>query len=76
MKRLAVFILLSLFIHGCATPNQKAEMWKRGVTWQSLDHAAFSMWGHHQCSDDDKKTAREQGWWGDLVTCPVNVPQK
>jgi hypothetical protein len=76
MKRLIVLICLSLFIIGCATPNQKTEMCKRGVTWQSLDHAAFSMWGYDNCSGDDKKTAIEQGWWGDLVSCPVETAKK
>ena len=71
MKRLIVLILLSLFILGCASANQRAEMCKRGVVWQSWDHAAFSMWGHYTCSDDDMKKAKEQGWWGDVAPCPV-----
>jgi hypothetical protein len=33
MKRLIMLILLGSFIGGCAPPNLKAEMWKRGVTW-------------------------------------------
>lgn len=63
MKRLLALIILSLFIIGCgATGNYSYKSW---------DHLTFSWFGYHQCSQEDIEKAKKEGWYGELVPCPV-----
>ena len=63
MKGLLALIILSLFIIGCgATGNYSYKSW---------DHFAFSAWGYDNCTKEDMDKAKKEGWFGELVPCPV-----
>ena len=63
MKRLLALIILSLFIIGCgATGN---------YTYKSWDHFMFSVAGYKDCSQADIEKAKQEGWFGEVVPCPV-----
>ncbi|MCX5833702.1 MAG: hypothetical protein NTV99_04175 [Deltaproteobacteria bacterium] len=63
MKGLLALIILSLFIIGCgATGNYSYKSW---------GHFAFSAWGYDNCTQEDMDKAKQEGWFGELVPCPV-----
>ena len=63
MKRILALIILSLFIIGCgATGNYSYKSW---------DHLVFSAGGYKDCTQEDMEKAKTEGWWGEVVPCPV-----
>jgi ABC-type molybdate transport system substrate-binding protein len=63
MKRLLALIILSLFIIGCGAAGK--------YSYKSWDHLVFSAGGYKNCTQEDIDKAKQEGWWGELVPCPV-----
>jgi outer membrane lipoprotein-sorting protein len=64
MKKLALLVLLGVFLAGCGQQAARSEFWQHQTMYSSWDHMKFSWSGFTEPTEEDVRLAQEQGWWG------------
>jgi hypothetical protein len=69
LKRLALLVLVCLFLFGCGQMAREAEFWDHNSVYKTGSHFWFSAFGYSSCDDSCVQLSKEEGWWGQTVPC-------
>jgi len=71
MKKLVCIAVLAMFFAGCGAAARESEFWQHPSLYKSWGHWRYSAGGYEQCTPEQTKMAKEEGWWGKTYNeCP------
>jgi len=63
MKKLLLFVIVSMFLFGCASLKD-SEYMKHDTLYASTEHMSYSIWGYKSPDAKWQNLSDKQDWWG------------